>query len=179
MAVLERRPVNASLKLHVTARPANYSRAREWEKFLSLSPWAVDVYKRGMRGCYTTCRPISIVTRASVMQIETRVGRGFLHDVRHPSFSEQRVEKVGQCWPLTDLVLINVDLSKWSTSTVSSVIRSVVISIVGWIWMSFGYFFLKRKRIDSFEIYFLFFRFWNRKFECEIWEESFSVVLMF
>lgn len=45
----------------------------------------------GMRGCYTTYRPISIVTRASVMQIETRVGRGgFLHDVRHPSFSESR-----------------------------------------------------------------------------------------
>lgn len=47
--MLERRPVNASLKLHVTARPANYSRAREWEKFLSLSPWALDVYKRGSR----------------------------------------------------------------------------------------------------------------------------------
>lgn len=103
--MLERRPVNASLKLHVTARPANYSRAREWEKFLSLSPWALDVYKRGSRYAgvlYNVQANFHCNTRFCYANRDA-CREGASCTIRHPSFSELNRKRRAM---LTGLVLI-------------------------------------------------------------------------
>lgn len=106
--MLERRPVNASLKLHVTARPANYSRAREWEKFLSLSPWALDVYKRGSRYAgvlYNVQANFHCNTRFCYANRDACREGASCTMFGIPVFLNW-IEKDGQCRTLTGLVLI-------------------------------------------------------------------------
>lgn len=55
-------PVSNSFKLHVTGRPANYSLAREWEKFLSLSRRAACAHDASTQ-CYTTWANFHYATR--------------------------------------------------------------------------------------------------------------------
>lgn len=127
--MLERRPVNASLKLHVTARPANYSRAREWEKFLSLSPWALDVYKRGSRYAgvlYNVQTNFHCNTRFCYANRDACREGASCTMFGIPVFLNW-IEKDGQCW----------QASSWSNavsiSTLSSMIWFVVIIVVPWI----------------------------------------------
>lgn len=63
-----------------------------------------------MRGCYTTYRPISIVTRASVMQIETRVERGLLARCSASQFFWTESKKTGN--------VARWQASSWSISTI-------------------------------------------------------------
>lgn len=99
-------------------------------------------------GCYTTYRPISIVTRPSVMQIETRVEKlGASCTMFGIRVFLNWIEKDGQCWTLTDLVLIHVSNVVHFNPFFCDLIRRDNRCCLD---LSFGYFFIRKDKGDRF-----------------------------
>lgn len=126
-------------------------------------------------GCYTTYRPISIVTRPSVMQIETRVEKlGASCTMFGIRVFLNWIEKDEQCWTLTDLVLIHVSNVVHFNPFFCDLIRRDNRCCLD---LSFGYFFIRKDKGDRFIKIFFFFRFWKLWLKSE--RKSFSVMLVF
>lgn len=120
-------------------------------------------------GCYTTYRPISIVTRPSVMQIETRVEKlGASCTMFGIRVFLNWIEKDGQCWTLTDLVLIHVSNVVHFNPFFCDLIRRDNRCCLD---LSFRYFFIRKDKGDRFIKNFFF---QILKIVIEIWVEKFQ-----